>query len=147
MILVLHWALLSYVRYIFSRVFRTRRLIHWISIFTARKRSLGLGNIFTSVCQEFCSQGGGYLGKYPPPGPGTPPPPDQVPPWDQVHPSRTRYTPGARYPPWTRYAPPGAVFAGRYGQQAGGMHPTGMHSCWSVFLGRSKTIYEGEPGM
>ena len=25
--------------------------------------------------------------------------------------------------------PPGAVHAGRYGQQAGGMHPTGMHSC------------------
>ena len=28
-------------------------------LFTARKRSLGQGNIFTSVCQEFCSQGGG----------------------------------------------------------------------------------------
>ena len=26
--------------------------------FTARKRSLEQGNIFTSVCQEFCSQGG-----------------------------------------------------------------------------------------
>ena len=26
-------------------------------IFTARKRSLEQGNIFTSVCQEFCSQG------------------------------------------------------------------------------------------
>ena len=25
-------------------------------IFTARKRSLGQGNIFSSVCQEFCSQ-------------------------------------------------------------------------------------------
>ena len=25
---------------------------------TARKRSLGQGNIFRSVCQEFCSQGG-----------------------------------------------------------------------------------------
>ena len=31
-------------------------------IITARKRSLGQGNIFTSVCQEFCSQGsGGFL--------------------------------------------------------------------------------------
>ena len=29
-----------------------------ICIFTARKRSLGQGNIFTSVCREFCSQGG-----------------------------------------------------------------------------------------
>ena len=31
-------------------------------IFTARKRSLGQGNIFTSVCQEFCSRGGCLLG-------------------------------------------------------------------------------------
>ena len=28
-------------------------------IFAARKRSLGQGNIFIGVCQEFCSQGGG----------------------------------------------------------------------------------------
>ena len=27
---------------------------------TTRKRSLGQGNIFTSVCQEFCSQGGAW---------------------------------------------------------------------------------------
>ena len=27
-------------------------------IFTARKRSLGQDNIFTSVCQEFCPRGG-----------------------------------------------------------------------------------------
>ena len=25
---------------------------------------------------------------------------------------------------------PGAVHAGRYGQQAGGTHPTGMHTCF-----------------
>ena len=31
-------------------------------------------------------------------------------------------------PPQTRQ-PPCAVHAGRYGQQAGGMHPTGMQSC------------------
>ena len=29
-----------------------------VSIFTARKRSLEQSNIFTCVCQEFCSQGG-----------------------------------------------------------------------------------------
>ena len=29
-----------------------------LPIVTARKRSLGQGNIFSSVCQEFCSQGG-----------------------------------------------------------------------------------------
>ena len=62
---------------------------------TARKRSLGQGNIFIGVCQEFCSQGGlpqcilGYpppQGQTPPrpPGPGTPArlgtPPEQTPP-------------------------------------------------------------------
>ena len=35
-----------------------------------------------------------------------------------------RCTPPGRYTP-----PSGAVHAGRYGQQAGGRHPTGMHSC------------------
>ena len=30
-------------------------------IFTARKRSLGQSNIFRSMCQEFCSQGGGVV--------------------------------------------------------------------------------------
>ena len=41
-----------------------------LRIFTAHKRSLGQGNIFSSVCQEFCSQGGGLpqcmLGYHPP---------------------------------------------------------------------------------
>ena len=46
---------------------------------------LGQGNIFRSVCQEFCS----HLG---------------------------------------------AVHAGRYGEQAGGTHPTGMHTCPLLFL-------------
>ena len=45
---------------------------------------LGQGNIFRSVCQEFCSHSG-------------------------------------------------AVHAGRYGQQAGGTHPTGMHTCFFKF--------------
>ena len=30
--------------------------------------------------------------------------------------------------------PPCAVHAGRYGQQAGGMHPTGMQSCSTSFV-------------
>ena len=41
------------------------------------RRSFGLGNIFTSVCQEFCPQGGGYLTRHPPPGPRPPPPREQ----------------------------------------------------------------------
>ena len=65
-------------------------------IFTARKRSLGQGNIFSSVCQEFCSQGGVCLSEC----------------WDTT--------------------PLRAVHAGRYGQQAGGMHPTGMQSCFQI---------------
>ena len=62
-----------------------------------------------------------------PPGPGTPPweqvhpPGPGTPPWDQVH-----------HPPRTRYMPPGAVHARRYRQQAGGTHPTGMHSCYNI---------------
>ena len=37
-------------------------------------------------------------------------------------------TPQSRHPPGTR-PPPRAVHAGRYGQRAGDMHPTGMQSC------------------
>ena len=95
-----------------------------------------------------------------PPGPGTPPRPGTppgtryplgpgTPPWDQVHPLRPGTPPGTRYTPWdqvhprTRYTvprirytpqdqvhPPGAEHAGRYGQHTGGMHPTGMQSCF-----------------
>ena len=69
---------------------------------TARKRSLGQGNIFSSVCQEFCP--GGVSASV---HAGIPPPP--------------------RHPP--EQTPPCTVRAERYGQQAGSMHPTGMHSC------------------
>ena len=50
-------------------------------------------------------------------------------------------TPPDQAPPWSRAPPeipvgPGtplcAVHAGRYGQQAGGTHPTGMHSCYLI---------------
>ena len=97
-------------------------------IFTARKRSLGQGNIFRSVCQEFCPQGRGSTSA------GTPP-------RDQAGtPHRTRYTPltrqlhpqgPGRYTPLDQAVPPPprAVHAGRYGQQGGGTHPTGVHSC------------------
>ena len=36
-----------------------RSIVFQDSIFTARKRSLGQGNIFSNVCQEFCPPGGG----------------------------------------------------------------------------------------
>ena len=90
-------------------------------------------------------------------GPGTPP--DQVhppgtrytTPLDQVHPRDQVHPPGPGTPPGTRYTPqdqvhplhqippprtsnPRAVHAGKYGQQAGGTHPTGMHSCYCMNL-------------
>ena len=63
--------------------------------------------------------------------------------------TRGRHPPGSRHPPpeqtppppsWNKAQPPeqthppGAVHAGRYGQQAGGTHPTGMQSCfkWNI---------------
>ena len=80
--------------------------------------------VFTHVCQSFCSRGGlphCMLGHT---TPSHPPDQRQVP----THP-RTR----GRYPPSRPEAvtppPPSAVHAGRYGQQAGGTHPTGMKSC------------------
>ena len=36
--------------------------------------------------------------------------------------------------PQEQNPPPGAVDAGRCGQQTSGMHPTGMHTCFFVFL-------------
>ena len=70
---------------------------------------------------------------------GTPPvgtPPGQVPP-GQVHPQQVhplgRYPSRAGIPP--KGTPPlGAVHAGRYGQQAGGMHPTGMQFLLLVMI-------------
>ena len=58
---------------------------HSCWIFTARKRSLGQGTIFRSMCQEFCTQGGGASsggcffpgGGFPPGGPGGDPPSPQ----------------------------------------------------------------------
>ena len=95
---------------------------------TARKRSFGQGNIFSSVCQEFCSQ----EQEQAPPSPSeeqTPLRADPLP-WDQAPPAPHSPGPGTspeQTPP--RCRPPCAVHAGRYGQQAGGIHPTGMQSC------------------
>ena len=78
--------------------------------------------------------GGDYLTRSTPPGPGTPHPaprtrcttpldqvhpPDQAPPQDQVPPDQT--------------PPPPVEQAGRYGQRAGGTHPTGMQSCYKIY--------------
>ena len=87
-------------------------------VFAARKRSLGQGNIFSSVCQEFCPQEGGEVSASVHAGIS------YSSPWDQATPRADPPGPG----------PPGAVHAGRYGQWAGSMHPTGMQSCMTCFL-------------
>ena len=38
---------------------------------------------------------------------------------------------GIADPPQEQITPPRAVHAGRYGQQTGGTHPTGMHTCFN----------------
>ena len=78
--------------------------------------------------------------RYTPPSTRHIPPLTRYTPQDQVHSPRTRSTPWPGTPLRTRYTPdqvypPGAVHAGRYGQQVGRMHPTGMHSCYNYFLG------------
>ena len=74
------------------------------------------GYVSTGVC---LSRGGvcpiACWDTLPPPGADKPPP-------------RSRHPlPGSRHPPPPH---PRAVYAGRYGQQAGGTHPTGMHTCF-----------------
>ena len=68
-------------------------------IFTARKRSLGQGNIFAAVCHSV-HRGGEYLGRYSP---------------GQVHPP-VRYTPWAGTPP--PGTPPGNACWGTVNKQA-----------------------------
>ena len=103
--LAVHILVNSHTQHIFETLFNTWQLPLGILLITVRKRSLQR-LCFTPVCQSFCSRGGlphCMLGYTP----------------------RTR----GRYPPDQRQVPPSAVHAGRYGQQAGGMHSTGMQSC------------------
>ena len=85
------------------------------------------GKVIFYTCLSFCSQGGlpqCMLGcchppEPPPPGADNPPSP------------RSRHTP-PRADPQEQTPPPGAEHAGRYGQRAGGTHPTGMQSCSQI---------------
>ena len=125
---------------------------------TARKRSLGQGNIFSSVCQEFCSWGVSTWAGTPPgqvylPWAVTPPwagnPPTSLAgtllgrytPWAgtpsrQVHPPRTGTplgpgTPPPRpgTPPWPGTPPPEQVPPGtRYTPWAGNPHLPGRYT-------------------
>ena len=115
---------------------------------------LGQGNIFTSVCQEFCPQRGGgclpqcmlgYTTTTTHPLEQSPPDKADTPPQDQTPSPRTRQTPppdqadplpprDQTHPPGSgRHPPPGKQTAA-YGQRAAGTHPTGMHSCFILFI-------------
>ena len=81
--------------------------LHTHSVFTARKRSLRQGFVFTRVCDSV-HRGGEYLGRYP----------------------RGRYTPLGRYTPWAGTLPLGKYTPlGRYTRWAGTppeqVHPPG----------------------
>ena len=125
-----------------SRIKQERCLICDINIFTAHKRSLRRLCFYTCL-SVILFPGREYLGRYPLPlGRYTPragTPPRQVHPPGQDTPFPLgRYTPLRRYTPLGRYTPGGTppwpqrMLA--YGQQAGCMHPTGMHSCVMSFL-------------
>ena len=94
--------------------------------------------IFSEACvKNSVHRGRGVPGQIPPsqiryrPGLGTTTPGPGTSPWDQVHSPGTRYTPlGPGTPLDQVHTPTEAVQAGRYGQQVGGTHPTGMHSCF-----------------
>ena len=94
--------------------------------------------IFSVVCVKNSVHGGSasvHAGITPPgtrhpphPGADTPLPPGADIPSGTRHP----HPPREQTPPKTRHPPertPPALHAGRYGQQAGGMHPAGMQSC------------------
>ena len=84
--------------------------------FTARKRSLGQGNIFSSVSRILFTGGGGVPGQVPP-WAGTPHLPGQV------HPPG-RYTPLGRYTPRQIHCP------GRYTPRQ--VAPPWSSACWEI---------------
>ena len=94
------------------------------------------GNIFTSVCQEFCPGGClpqcmlGYTPRQTPTYPADTPP-GQTPPHADTAPGRhplTRHPP-VRHPPPGRHPPLGRHPPQQTATAADGTHPTGMHSC------------------
>ena len=99
---------------------------------------------------------------YHPPGTRQAPPGDQAgTPQDQAGTPRPGKHPQTRHPLGTRQAPPGlgrhppgpapppdqpppgAEHTGRYGQRAGGMHPTGMQSCSHICLDNICACFRG----
>ena len=99
-------------------------LKHWLiqdefQFITARKRSLGQGNIFRSMCQEFCPQSVGACSG-----------------WGVLLPGGCLLQGGAcsrgGWSSWGVPAPGGVCVETPVTATAtGGTRPTGMHSCWT----------------
>ena len=91
-------------------------------------------NVFTPVCQSFCSRGVCSSAWW-----DAPPCPHPLPEAGIPQGTRGRHPPGTRgrhhhpHPNPEAGTALGAVYAGRYGQQAGGTHSTGMHTCYVCF--------------
>ena len=104
---------------------------------------LGQGYVFTRVCDSVHIRRGvcpiACWDTHPPDQRQAPPPRDQrqAPPWSRQPPPQEQTPPALSWdqvhPPEQTH-PPVAVHAGRYGQQGGGTHPTGMQSCfkWNI---------------
>ena len=107
---------------------------------------LGQGNIFSSMCQEFCPQEGEYLGRYPfwagtPPRQGHPP--------GQVQPPG-RYTPG-RYP-WAgtppvvnEWALPILLECILFNDYLGRYPPLGRYTPWAGTASRNTPLRQVQP--
>ena len=82
---------------------------------------LGQGYVFTGVCDSV--HRGGSASVHAEISRNTAPAPAQSRPRWSIHPP----PPGSRHPPGTEHV-------GKYGQRAGGTHPTGMQSCFTMRL-------------
>ena len=126
---------------------------------------LGQGNIFTSVCQEFCPQGGGRVsasvhagvhhpnppqgadppdppGSRHPPGPGTPP--EQTPPEPGTPRTRQPLPPGADTPSSGSRHPPGPCTPPRTADCSIRSTSGRYASYWNAFLS-SNDIHQYSP--
>ena len=105
---------------------QSKFLFDSVHMFTARKRSLGQGNVFTPVCHSVHRWEGGL----PNPLWMQTPRVGQTP-WMQT--SRVGQTPPWMQTPRVGQTPPGCR-PPPYSQQAGGTHPTGMHTYFGICI-------------
>ena len=105
----------SWSHHMMFRIISSTRIFSNIIYLYRPQRSWG-NVIFSEACVKNSVHGGGGSTWA-----GTP--------LGQVHPQQVQ--PSCRYTPQAG-TPPGAVHVGVYGQQAGGTHPTGMHSCGNI---------------